>query len=183
VGTILSAVTASEDDAEKRYSGKAASPAEKPYSGILLKPFVDKGDFSSLAELGPKLFALFDHFGVEQGDYCKLALELAGRHVPGFAFQHRAGPREQWIPLRRVVLVAQVRQHQAGKTGRAGSVIAACRKLTKMFNSTEETLRRQYYNKDEKCDRMADVLVKLAELDRGGHMVGVWGPIAKGEPS
>ena len=158
-------------------------PAKKPYSGILEKPFVYKGDFSGLADLGPKLFALFDHFGVERGDYCKLALELAGRHVPGFAFQHRAGAREQWTPLRRAVLVAKVRQHQAGKTGRAGSVSAACRKLTTMFDSRAETLERQYYKKDEKCDRMAEVLVKLAALDRHGHMDGVWELFAKGELS
>ena len=148
---------------------KAAAPkTPKPYGGILKKPIILDPDCNlpGIETLGPKMDALFDHFGVERSDYTSLCWALAFEHVPGFSFRRPAGAPEVWQPVKLALLVWAVRRFQAGKQGAAATVQAACQHIAASYglrgNPSAGTISRRYYAalKDENVVELADNLIR-----------------------
>ena len=97
-----------------------------------------------------------------------------------FRFQRAPGAPEQWLPLRKALLIVKVNR----EAGRTFTVKAACHALAKTgeFGSVRaERLRRQYY--DAKCEHepatLAKAVDKLTALDKLGHLAESWVKIAK----
>jgi hypothetical protein len=146
------------------------------YAGILAKPVVlDESLCPGLDQLGPKIAALFDHFNVERWNFVALSMELAHRHVPGFAFQKSAGAPVRWSPFNQVHLIRAVSRHQTASI----NITAACQCIAEagtFGKASARTLERRYYaaKNDKKIIRMAEVVAKLESLDRTGGMTSLF---------
>lgn len=139
------------------------------YSGILVRPVRSRYGINTLADFrraipgdeewekeqtwriediaqqeAERLVALFDHFGLDVGDWRTLAFSLARQHVPGFRRRPFRKRKRYWDDVRYLMLWrdVQVLFHQE----KASSVREACRVLgrTKDWRG-KKRLREHYY--------------------------------------
>jgi len=149
----------------EKYPGKLGKPRPLPQKPRFVGSIEERERLFD-EELREVLFftqLLFEHYGLEPGNWCGLALSLAMAHVP--AFRRRSpGRPAKWTDFSRVNLAIQLDEIVATRRCSVASAAAILAKR-KPWNAQvassakpADTLRKQY----EKVDRVLLEMTKAA---------------------
>ena len=139
-----------------KYSGVLATPMTLHVTsgtsrGLLAAPSGEhlrtreaEDDKKNLAQMLERTLALFNHFGVPQGDYVTLVLRLAFAHVPGFRWRE-PGERGRGRPVasQDFELLLEIDALRKSKGLKRACEILSRRRESRCYRMNPETLRKR----------------------------------------
>lgn len=147
-----------------KYPGRLGKPiVRKPRSLLNYEESARAAIAAEIDEMFDKLPDLFKLYGIQESNWCSLAIALAKEHVPGFKLVEPAGRKTEWGGVEKAEFRLDV---DAVRSASKKALDASIREAIKSERWREKTmdmkisaLRQHYYQADER-------MIKLVQSSR-----------------
>lgn len=138
----------------------------KKFTGPLAKPIKLDPDRSeeAMAEVFDKMLLLPGHYGVSEGDWFQVAMNLAMDFVPGFQVKRPRSKRDLAESVMLIVEVQKLLESERNHSPRSAAIRLSERKGSRWEGENAHTLEMRYHRAIE--DRRVREFIRY--LDRGG---------------